>query len=93
MNNMKRLGLAMHNHHDAYSEFPGPAITDDSGKPLLSWRVKLLPFVEEAPLYDQFHLDEPWDSPHNKQFIDQMPATYARPNSRSRHGNLPGPYR
>ena len=45
-----------------------------SGKPLLSWRVHLLPFLEENELYEQFKLDEPWDSPHNIKLLDQMPA-------------------
>ena len=44
---------------------------------MLSWRVKILPFIEENELYEQFHLDEPWDSAHNKQLIAQMPQIYA----------------
>jgi hypothetical protein len=85
-NNMKQLGLAMHNHHDTWKLFPARAITDKSGKPLLSWRVKLLPYVDELALYEQFHLDEPWDSAHNKQFVTQMPQVYARPNSKAGPG-------
>jgi prepilin-type processing-associated H-X9-DG protein len=46
-------------------------------KPLLSWRVALLPYIEQAPLYQQFKFDEPWDSEHNKKLIDKMPAIYA----------------
>lgn len=80
-NNMKQIGLAMHNHHDVYKAFPTQAITDDEGKPLLSWRVKLLPFLDQQALYEQFHLDEPWDSPHNKQLLGQMPPLFARPGS------------
>jgi hypothetical protein len=49
------------------------------GKPLLSWRVLLLPFIEQDELYKQFHLDEPWDSPNNIRLLDRMPATYAAP--------------
>lgn len=49
------------------------------GQPLLSWRVLLLPYIEGEDLYKQFHLDEPWDSEHNRQFIDRMPKTYAAP--------------
>jgi hypothetical protein len=85
-NNLKQIGLAMHNHHEVYEKFPAKAITDDSGKPLLSWRVKLLPFVEGAALYEQFKLDEPWDSPHNKQLLAQMPPVYMRPNSKAGPG-------
>ena len=46
--------------------FPPRAILDKNGKPLLSWRAQMLPNLEEIALYEQFHLDEPWDSQHNK---------------------------
>ena len=88
-NNLKQIGLAMHNHHDVYKELPAQAIRDDSGKPLLSWRVKILPFVEQNALYEQFHLDEPWDSPHNKELLAQMPAVYARPGNDPTTGLTP----
>ncbi|MEM6366407.1 MAG: DUF1559 domain-containing protein, partial [Planctomycetota bacterium] len=78
-NQMKQIGLAMHNHHSAFKKLPDRAIRDSSGKPLLSWRVKILPFIEQQALYEQFHLDEPWDSPHNIKLLDQMPDTYAVP--------------
>ncbi len=42
----------------------------------LSWRVHLLPFLEEAELYRQFHLDEPWDRPHNMSLVERMPKAY-----------------
>jgi hypothetical protein len=61
--------LAMHNYHAAYNRLPGPAIMSADGKPLLSWRVALLPFLEEQALYEQFRLDEPWDSEHNLPLI------------------------
>src|SRR5262249_18283910 len=48
----------------------------DGNTPLLSWRVAILPYLEESDLYRQFHLDEPWDSPHNKKLIAQMPKVY-----------------
>jgi len=72
------LGLAIHNHHSAFSELPPATVTDDEGKPLLSWRVKLLPFLgpKNLDLWRQFHMDEPWDSPHNKTLISQMPEEY-----------------
>ena len=56
------------------------APVDADGKPLLSWRVHLLPYVEAADLYDEFHLDEPWDSEHNKKLIERMPDAYRNPN-------------
>jgi Protein of unknown function (DUF1559) len=77
--NLKQLALAMHNYHDAFQSFPATAILErGTGKPLLSWRVAILPFIEESALYNEFHLDEPWDSEHNKTLIARMPATFKR---------------
>jgi RNA polymerase sigma factor (sigma-70 family) len=76
VNNLKQIALAMHNHHDVYGFFPASAIYNKEGKPLLSWRVALLPFLEEDNLFKQFHLDEPWDSAHNKKLLDKMPDIY-----------------
>ena len=61
----------MHVHHDAKQSFPPAYTADKDGKPLLSWRVLILPYVEQNELYKQFHLDEPWDSEHNKPLIAQ----------------------
>lgn len=83
MNNLKQLVLAMLAYHDSHGSFPGRAIADDEGKPLLSWRVKLLPYLEQQGLYEQFHLDEPWDSPHNRTLIGAMPAVYRSPMSKA----------
>jgi prepilin-type processing-associated H-X9-DG protein len=77
VNNLKQMGLAMHNYHDNHNEFPAHAIYDKDGKkPLLSWRVAILPYIDEQALYDMFKLDEPWDSAHNKKLIDKMPSIY-----------------
>ncbi len=79
MNNLKQIGLAMHNYLDTHGHFPPAATTDKAGKPLLSWRVLILPYIEQDHLYKQFHLDEPWDSEHNKKLLDQMPPIFASP--------------
>ena len=77
-NNLKQLGLALHNYESAYRHLPATAILErGTGKPLLSWRVAILPFIEEAALYNEFHLDEPWDSEHNIKLLDRMPATFS----------------
>ena len=80
-NNLKQIGLAMHNYHDTYRSLPARATFDKEGKPLLSWRVHVLPFIEQNNLYKQFHLDEPWDSPHNRQLIPKMPLVYRNPSN------------
>ena len=79
-NNMKQMMLAFHNYHDRYGHFPAQANYDNNGKPLLSWRVHILPFIDQQALYSRFKLNEPWDSPHNRKLIRLMPRTYANPN-------------
>ncbi|HEY1859310.1 MAG TPA: DUF1559 domain-containing protein [Gemmataceae bacterium] len=76
VNNMKQIALAMHNYHDANTKFPAAYSVDKDGKPLLSWRVHILPYIEQDNLYKEFHLDEPWDSEHNKKLIPRMPKIY-----------------
>jgi hypothetical protein len=78
-NNMKQMALAAHNYNDTYNELPGNSYSPD-GKPLLSWRVHILPYIEQNNLYMQFKLDEPWDSPNNIKLLNQMPKVYANPN-------------
>lgn len=75
-NNFKLMGLAMHNYASVANRLPASAIRKD-GKPLLSWRVAILPYIEQAELYKKFHLDEPWDSPHNMPLLKEMPGVYA----------------
>ncbi len=81
VNNLKQLALAAHNYHDTHNTFPPQALRDANGKKLLSWRVLLLPYLEQGGLYEQFHLDEPWDSEHNRKLIEKMPAVFACPSA------------
>jgi hypothetical protein len=77
-NNLKQIGLAIINDADTNNgQMVAPAMCDKDGTPLLSWRVAILPYLEQESLYMQFHLDEPWDSPHNKKLIEKMPKVYA----------------
>ena len=80
-NKLMQIGLAMHNYHDRHESFPPAFSTGDDGRPLLSWRVLILPYLEQQSLYNEFHLDEPWDSPHNKTLIDRMPEVYTCPSA------------
>jgi hypothetical protein len=81
-NNLRQIALAFHNYHDVYKAFPPQANQDKQKKLLLSWRVHILPFIEENVLYQEFKLNEPWDSPHNKKLIARMPKFYRSPLSR-----------
>jgi hypothetical protein len=80
VNNLKQIALAMHNYHDIHRRFPPQAACSKDGRMLLSWRVLILPFVDQEPLYRQFHLDEPWDSDHNRALIAKMPPVFASPS-------------
>lgn len=80
-NNLKQIALAMHNYHDVYNAMPKAAICDKNGKPLLSWRVAILPFIEQDALYKQFKLDEPWDSENNKKLIPILVKVYQDPRA------------
>src|SRR5579864_614704 len=85
-NNIKQMTLAVINYADTYGgPMPSAAICDKNGKPLLSWRVAILPYIEQDNLYKQFHLDEPWDSEHNKTLIARMPDIYKLPGDKTKY--------
>ncbi len=82
--NLRRIGLALLQYNDEYGHLPPPVVEDEAGRPLYSWRVALLPFLGEEALYREFHLDEPWDSPHNRALLARMPAVYSAPGAKAR---------
>jgi hypothetical protein len=74
------VGLAMLNFESANGFLPA-AIVDKEGKPLMSWRVAILPYLGQQELFEKFHLDEPWDSPHNLEIAKQAsPDIFRRDN-------------
>lgn len=85
-NNLRQIGLALHNYHDVYNTFPPAYIPDAAGKPMHSWRVLILPFLEEQALYKDYDFSEPWDGPNNSRLLARMPAIYACPSQ----ANVPG---
>jgi hypothetical protein len=86
--NLKELTDGMLSFHRTYSCLPPPAITDrKTGKPLLSWRVAILPFIGEPGLYRQFKLDEAWDSPHNIKMLPYMPRVLQLPSGKQKQGD------
>ena len=86
MNNMKAIMLAMHVYHEANKRLPAAYNVDKDGKALLSWRVHILPMLEQEELYKQFNLEEAWDSETNKKLIAKMPSEYKSPNSQAGEG-------
>ena len=84
-NNLKQLALAVYNYESTYGHYPPAATLGKKGKKLLSWRVAVLPYIEQDALYKKFNLDEPWDSEHNlKVFKDNpMPKVFALPGTKN----------
>lgn len=78
-NNLKQIMLSLWNYESTYKKMPGRIVMGKDGKPLLSWRVMILPYLEETQLYNEFHLDEPWDSEHNIRLLERMPAVFSNP--------------
>lgn len=74
-NNLKQMGIALHSYFDANGKLPAN-IYGPKGELLLSWRVQLLPYLEQDNLYKQLKLNEAWDSEHNKKFIEMMPKVF-----------------
>lgn len=85
-NNLKMILLGMHNFESAYGHFPNDIVDAKAKKPLLSWRVHLLPYLEEEELFRQFKLDEPWDSKNNKPLIEKLPKIYAPTRVKAKPG-------
>jgi hypothetical protein len=83
INNLKQIGLAFHNYADTNGKFPAASILGPDGKTPHSWRVAILPYIEQNDLYQQYKFDEPWDSPSNRKILDKMPAIYRNPLSKS----------
>jgi hypothetical protein len=79
-NNLKQIALALHNYQDVYGSFPPAYIANENGRPMHSWRVLILPFIEEQKLYDQYRFDEPWDGPNNRLLADRMPFAFRCPS-------------
>ena len=85
-NNLKQIVLAIHSYHDTSNAMPADVIDPKTKKPILSWRVHLLPYMEELALYQKFKLDEPWDSENNKKLIDSMPKLFAPTRVKAKAG-------
>ncbi len=79
MNKLRQIVLAIRNYESAHRRYPPQAYRGKDGKPTVSWRVLILPYLEEAQLFQQFKLDEPWDGPHNKALLQKMPDVYRDP--------------
>ncbi len=87
MNNLKQLGVAFHQYHNTHHRLPASAAermnSEKQGKKVEphSWRVAILPFIDQDALYQQYRFDEPWDSEHNSKLLDKMPEIYRKPGA------------
>jgi prepilin-type processing-associated H-X9-DG protein len=72
-NNLKQIALALHNYHDTYRTLPAPYIADENGRPMHSWRVAILPFLDQQHIFNQYNFNEPWDGPNNSQLATMYP--------------------
>lgn len=77
---LKGLAVALHSYADTYGCFPPPYVADENGRPLHSWRVLLLPFIDQQNLYEQYRFDEPWDGPNNRRLHARTIALYNCPS-------------
>lgn len=78
-NNLKQIGLALHNYHDTYGAFPPAYTVDENGKPLHSWRTLILPFAEQQTLYTKIDLSKAWDDPVNEEVRKSAVSLYSCP--------------
>jgi hypothetical protein len=79
VNNLKRILLAMHNFHSVNGHFPPAVVFGPDGKPWHSWRVLILPYLEQSELYNKYDFSQPWDSPTNKTVADTALDIYKDP--------------
>ena len=86
-NNMKQVALALLNYEQTQQSFPAAHSTDDAGQAKLSWRVAILPFVEQQGLAGQFHADEPWNSPDNQALVNVCPGVFIAPGDEANPGH------
>ena len=87
VNNLKQIGLALLTYYEVNKHFPPAVVRDKTGKPLYSWRVLILPYIEQGNIYKKWKLDEPWDSPNNKPLSDLVVKVFAAPGSPDENSN------
>lgn len=83
MKNLEAISAALRAYAGDHGRFPPPMTVDEAGKPLFSWRVLILPYLDQQPLYNAFDLTKAWDHPMNQRAAMRMPSVYGHPNSNS----------
>jgi hypothetical protein len=80
LNRLRSIGTALMSYHSQYGSLPPAYIADAFGKPMHSWRVLILPYLDEQQLYDAYDFSEPWDGPNNSRLLSKMPSIYGCPS-------------
>ena len=88
-NNLKQIGLALHNYLDVYNTFPPGGIVREDGTQLMSWQASILPYLDEAPLYSRINGNYGWNTPQNQPVFSQSVQAYLKPGiSKASGGGL-----
>lgn len=80
-NNLKQIGLALHNYHDDYGAFPPAFTVNANGQPLHSWRTLILPYLDQKALYEAINLSKPWNDPANAEAFKTSLPIYLCPSA------------
>lgn len=83
-NHLRQIGFALHNYHDKYLSLPPAFVRGPDGKPWHSWRVLILPFMDQQKLYDEYRFDEPWNGPHNQKLLNRRPEAFQCPQAKGK---------
>ena len=75
--NLRQIGMALANYHETYGSFPPAYIADEKGRPIHSWRVLLLPFLDQMELYKRYRFDEPWNGPRNRLLAETVVSVFS----------------
>ena len=78
---LKQIGLALHNYYDHHNAWPPAYTVDANGKPLHSWRTLILPYIDQASLYNSINLAKPWNAPENAHAHEKPIPGYQCPSA------------
>jgi hypothetical protein len=83
--------MALHRYHEEHNCFPPAYVVDENGRPMHSWRVLILPYLDRQDLFEQYHFDEPWDGPNNSRLADQALDVFNCPSVMHKNGKVTSP--
>jgi hypothetical protein len=84
LNRIRNVALALHNYHSKFGSLPPAYIPDEKGRPMYSWRVLILPYLDRADLYDAYRFDQPWNGPDNSKLHDIIVEEFCCPEDHGR---------